>query len=155
MHILLLTHWFYPFLWAVWACVGTRQWAAWYGHHKWHFITGLSCQSQCTELEGAVSNNLHHLPHVLAHLLKSFRAHNVKSSSTLFLDNIQWNFEIPFPCARFYSLLGYNLITKSSDHQKWDFQAPIAWNWKKHALMWDILLWKTRVPIEFETYQDG
>ena len=69
--------------------------------------------------------------HVLVRLLKSFRAHNVKSSSTHFSDNIQWNFEIPFPCARFNSLLGYNLITKSSDHQKWDFQAPISWNWRK------------------------
>ena len=68
--------------------------------------------------------------HVLAHFLKSIRAYNVKSSSTLFLDNIQWNFEISFPCARFNSLLGYNLITKSWDHQKWDFQTPISWNWK-------------------------
>ena len=76
---------------------------------------------------------IHHA-HVLVHLLKSFRAYNVKSSSTPFLDNIQWNFEIPFPCARFNSLLGYNLITKSSDHQKWDFQAPISWNWKNTLL---------------------
>ena len=30
-----------------------------------------------------------HSPHVLAHFLKSIRAYNVKSSSTLFLDNIQ------------------------------------------------------------------
>ena len=64
------------------------------------------------------------------HCVKSIRAYNVKSSSTLFLDNIQWNFEIYFPCARFNSLLGYNLITKSWDHQKWDFQTPISWNWK-------------------------
>ena len=72
--------------------------------------------------------------HVLASLLKSLRAYNVKSSSTLFLDNIQWNFEIYFPCARFNSLLGYNLITKSWDHQKWDFQTPISWNWKNTLL---------------------
>ena len=96
-------------------------------------------------------------PHMSVHFVKSIGAYNVKSSSTLFSDNIQWSFEIPFPCARFKSLVGYNLITKSSNHQKWDVQAPISWNWKKHALMWDILLWKTltSVPFEFETYQDG
>ena len=70
------------------------------------------------------------LAHVLVHFVKSIRAYNVRSSSTLFSDNNQWNFEIPFPCARFKSLLGYNLITKSSNHQKWDVQAPISWNWK-------------------------
>ena len=59
-----------------------------------------------------------------------FEILNVRSSSTLFSDNNQWNFEIPFPCARFKSLLGYNLITKSSNHQKWDVQTPISWNWK-------------------------
>ena len=97
------------------------------------------------------------IAHVLVHFVKSIGACNVKSSSTLFSDNIQWSFEIPFPCARFKSLVGYNLITKSSNHQKWDVQAPISWNWKKHALMWEILLWKTltRVPFEFKTYQDG
>ena len=94
---------------------------------------------------------------MLVHFVKSIRAYNVRSSSTLFSDSNQWNFEIPFPCARFKSLLGYNLITKSWDHQKWDFQTPISWNWKKHALMWDIFLWKTlnSESIEFETYQDG
>ena len=74
--------------------------------------------------------HLKHQPHVLVHFVKSIRAYNVKSFSTLFSDNIQWNFEIPFPCARFKSLLGYNLITKSSYHQKWDVQAPILRNWK-------------------------
>ena len=39
--------------------------------------------------------------HVLAHLLKSFKAYNVKSSSTLFSENIQSNFKISFPCVRF------------------------------------------------------
>ena len=32
------------------------------------------------------------LAHVLVHCMKSIRAYNVKSSSTLFLDNILWNF---------------------------------------------------------------
>ena len=67
---------------------------------------------------------------MLVHFVKSIRAYNVKSSSTLFSDNIQWNFEISFPCASFKSLLGYNLITKGSNHQKWDVQALISWNWK-------------------------
>ena len=94
--------------------------------------------------------------HVLAHFLKSIRAYNVKSSSTLFLDNIQWNFEISFPCARFNSLLGYNLITKSWDHQKWDFQTPISWNWK-NTLSCEIYFFEKLYSesIEFETYQDG
>ena len=35
-----------------------------------------------------------HHTHVLVHFVKSNRAYNVKSSSTLFSDNIQWNFEI-------------------------------------------------------------
>ena len=60
-------------------------------------------------------------PHVLVHLLKSFRAYIVKSSSTLFSDNIQWNLEISFSYARFNSLLGYNFLTESWDHQEWDF----------------------------------
>ena len=68
--------------------------------------------------------------HVLVHFLKSTRAYNVKSSSTLFLDNILSHFEISFTSARFNSLLGYNLITRSWDHQKWDFLTPISWNWK-------------------------
>ena len=68
--------------------------------------------------------------HVLVHFANSIGAYNVESSSTLFSDNIQWSFEIPFPCARFKSLVGYNLITKRSNHQKWDVQAPISWNWK-------------------------
>ena len=68
--------------------------------------------------------------HVLVHFVKSIGAYNVKSSSTLFSDNVQWSFEISFPCARFKSLVGYNLITKSSNHQKWDVQALISWNWK-------------------------
>ena len=90
------------------------------------------------------------------HCVKSFRAYNVKSSSTLFLDNIQWNFEIYFPCARFNSLLGYNLITKSWDHQKWDFQTPISWNWK-NTLSCEIYFFEKLYSesIEFETYQDG
>ena len=70
------------------------------------------------------------LAHVLVHCVKSIRAYNVKSFSTLFSDNIQWSFEIPFPCARFKSLVCYNLITKGSNHQKWDVQAPISWTWK-------------------------
>ena len=48
---------------------------------------------------------------MLVHLLKSFRAYNVNSTSTLFSDNSLWNFEISFPCARFNNLLGNNLIT--------------------------------------------
>ena len=62
--------------------------------------------------------------HVLVYCVKSFRAYNVKSSSTLFSDNIEWKFEISFPCAWFNSLLGYNLTTKSWDHQKRDFENP-------------------------------
>ena len=40
--------------------------------------------------------------HVLAHFVKSFRAYNVKLSSTLFSGNIQSNFKISFPNARFF-----------------------------------------------------
>ena len=69
-------------------------------------------------------------PHVLVHFLKSTKAYNVKSSSTLFLDNILSNFEISFPCVRFNSLLGNNLIRKSWDHQKLDFHTPISRDWK-------------------------
>ena len=68
--------------------------------------------------------------HVLVHFLKSTKAYNVKSSSTLFLDNILSNFEISFPCVRFNSLLGNNLIRKSWDHQKLDFHTPISRDWK-------------------------
>ena len=35
-----------------------------------------------------------HIVHVLVHLLKSFRGYDVKSSSTVFSDNIQWKFHI-------------------------------------------------------------
>ena len=64
---------------------------------------------------------LNYCSHVLVHLLKSLRAYIVKSSSTLFSDNIQWNLEISFSYARFNSLLGYNFLTESWDHQEWDF----------------------------------
>ena len=42
------------------------------------------------------TNPLSKIPHVLAHLLKSFRAYNVKSSSTLFLKQ--------YPTEDFFSL---------------------------------------------------
>ena len=60
-----------------------------------------------------LSKHSQSLSHVLVHFLKSTKAYNVKSSSTLFLDNILSNFEISFPCAKFNSLLGYNLTTTS------------------------------------------
>ena len=70
--------------------------------------------------------------HVLAHLLKSFWANNVKSSSTLFSNNIQWNFKISFSCVRLNNQLGYNLITENWDHQKWDFcQNGASENWRR------------------------
>ena len=74
-----------------------------------------------------IKEDMHHLKlqaHVLVHLLKSFRAYIVKSSSTLFSDNIQWNLEISFSYARFNSLLGYNLLIESWDHQEWVFSDP-------------------------------
>ena len=70
---------------------------------------------QCTHIPrraNVIFFSIDSRPHVLVHCVKSIRAYNVKSSSTLFPDNIQWNFEIPFPCARFKRLLGCNLITK-------------------------------------------
>ena len=80
-------------------------------------VSGFSTKSQILQLfyEG---------PHVLVHLLKSLRANIVKSSSTLFSDNVQLNLEISFSYARFNSLLGYNLLTKSWDHHKWNFSDP-------------------------------
>ena len=85
--------------------------------------------------------------HVLVHLLKSFNAYNVNSSSTLFLDNIQWNFEISFPSARLliqldYKNLGpseirlFRLVSKTED---------------KHAFMCDILLWKIFMRISIKS----
>ena len=71
-------------------------------------------------------------PHVLVHLLKSCRAYNVKSFSTVFSDNIQWNFKISFSCVRLNNQLGYNLITENWDHQKWDFcQNGASENWRR------------------------
>ena len=89
--------------------------------------------------------------HVLAHFVKSFRAYNVKSSSTLFLGNMLSNFEISFPNARFLIQLGYNLITISWDYQEWDFSDPSIIKSKKHSFKCVVLLWKTliRVSIEF------
>ena len=90
-------------------------------------------------------------PHVLAHFVKSFRAYNVKLSSTLFLGNMLSNFEISFPNARFLIQLGYNLITISWDYQEWDFSDPSIIKSKKHSFKCVVLLWKTliRVSIEF------
>ena len=89
--------------------------------------------------------------HVLAHFVKSFRAYNVKLSSTLFLGNMLSNFEISFPNARFLIQLGYNLITISWDYQEWDFSDPSIIKSKKHSFKCVVLLWKTliRVSIEF------
>ena len=65
------------------------------------FSNQILSQSTLYDLKNVVS-------HVLAHLLKSFRAYNVKSSSTLFSDNILWMCEISFPCARFNNQHSYN-----------------------------------------------
>ena len=74
--------------------------------------------------------------HVLVHFVKSISAYTVKSSSTLFSDNIQWNFKISFPCVRFNIQFGYNLITENWDHQKWDFcQTPVSKNWRRRKNM--------------------
>ena len=90
-------------------------------------------------------------PHVLAHFVKSFRAYNVNSSSTLFPGNIQSNIKISFPNERFLIQLDYNLITKGWDHQEWDFSDPCIIKPRKHSFKCDVLLWKTliRVSIEF------
>ena len=74
--------------------------------------------------------------HVLVDCVKSLRVYYIKSPTTLFSDNIRWNFEISFPCARFNSLLGYTLITKIWYHQKWDFQTHTLWNWKQRSFLW-------------------
>ena len=93
---------------------------------------------------------LHHTS-LLAHFVKSFRAYNVKSSSTLFSGNILSNFKTYFPNARFFIQLGYNLITISWNYQEWDFSDPSIIKPRKHSFKCDVLLWKTliRVSIEF------
>ena len=60
--------------------------------------------------EGDLEEGKAHITRV-AHFVKSLSAYNVKLSSTLFSGNIQSNFEISFPNARFLIQLGYNLIT--------------------------------------------
>ena len=44
------------------------------------------------ETQSVTVQLLNSYTHVLVHCVKSIRAYNVKSSSTLFSDNIQWNF---------------------------------------------------------------
>ena len=69
------------------------------------------------------------ISHVLTAASKFLWAFNVKSYSTKLSDNFQWKCKISFPCGhwtRLNSLLGYNLITKSRDHQKWDFETPVS-----------------------------
>ena len=92
-----------------------------------------------------------HITHVLAHLLKSLTAYNVKSSSTLFSENIQWNLEISFSCARFNSLVGYNLLTKKLGPPGIRLFRPLYSKTEERSFKCNILLWKilTRVSIEF------
>ena len=92
----------------------SSQWERWWGCHL------LWIQESFGALL-LMRYEIQNTPHVLVHLLKSLRAYIVKSSSTLFSDNIQWNLEISFSYARFNSLLGYNFLTESWDHQEWDF----------------------------------
>ena len=92
-------------------------------------VRSLALPAKEKQLDNFITRQIY-LPHVLVHFLKSTKAYNVKSSSTLFLDNILSNFEISFPCVRFNSLLGNNLIRKSWDHQKLDFHTPISRDWK-------------------------
>ena len=94
--------------------------------------------------------------HVLTASSKFLWAYNVKSSSTNFSDNIQWNFEISFPYVILNNQLGYNLITESWDYQEWYFSDPCIIKLKKHSFKYDILLWKTliRVSVKFKMYQD-
>ena len=47
--------------------------------------------------------------HVLVHCVKSIKAYNVKSSSTLFTDNIQWNFRDFFLLYKIYQLVWLQL----------------------------------------------
>ena len=80
--------------------------------------------------------------HVLAHFVKSFRAYNVKSYSTLFLGKIQSNFKIYFPNPRFLIQLGCNLITNSWDYHEWDFSDPCIIKLRKRPFKCHILFWK-------------
>ena len=82
------------------------------------------------------------LAHVLVHCVKSIRAYNVKSSSTLFSDNIQWNFRISFCWSRFNSQFGDNLIIESWDYGKQDFFRPCVIKLEKIAFICDTLIWK-------------
>ena len=50
--------------------------------------------------------------YVLVHCVKSIRPYNVRSLSTIFLNNIQPNFKISFPCPRFLIKLCSNWITE-------------------------------------------
>ena len=89
------------------------------------------------------TNPLSKLPHVLAHLLKSFRAYHMKSSvhSSWKISNEILRFS--FFCARFNNQFGYNLITESWDHQKLDFFRPVYHKikkprWKQQSFTWGL-----------------
>ena len=74
-----------------------------------------------------------HVTHVLVHCVKSVRAYYVKSLTSLFSDNIQWNFKISFRCERFFFQLGYNLIIEIWDCQKWTCSDPCHKTEEKQA----------------------
>ena len=96
--------------------------ASWLPENKYYSCSPelLLCEL-CWIVLSNISFHANRDTHVLVHLLKSYRAYNVKSFSTVFSDNIQWNFKISFSCVRLNNQLGYNLITENWDHQKWDF----------------------------------
>ena len=84
-------------------------------------------------------------PHVLVHGVKSYRAFYVKSLTTLFSDNIQWNFEISFFQCQIPYPTWLQLDHRNLGPSEIRLFRPMIIKLKTNAFKYDITLCKTLI----------